>query len=304
MGQSGSGSGSSGAGGSGGAGGTGRRPEQSRTPGGANRPAGSGGAKGAGGQARKPASQSQGRTSGTRPPGGGGSRPPVRREAATAAPTTGFKATIDRTLPPFSLQRYVAIWVLMMIPLALVLFLLLRPAGNSGGATGGTANSGGSAANVAGAGNCQAPNEPGKYFVLDTAKGCIVARLYTDASAKVPNTIANFEQKANSGFFNGLVFHRVEDWVIQGGDPQGTGGGGGKMPSEYNDLTFKAGSLGIARGQDPTQNNDSQFFFTKTPAEWLNGQYTNWGEVVQGMEAVNQMAIGDKINAAAVVERK
>ncbi len=191
------------------------------------------------------------------------------------------------------MQRYVAIWVLMMIPLALVLFLLLRPGGNSGGT-----------ANVAGVGNCQAPNEPGKYFVLDTAKGCIVAKLYTDASAKVPNTIANFEQKANSGFFNGLIFHRVEDWVIQGGDPDGTGGGGGRMPSEYNDIPFKAGSLGIARGQDPTQNNDSQFFFTKTPAEWLNGQYTNWGEVVQGMEAVNQMAIGDKINAAAVVEKK
>jgi cyclophilin family peptidyl-prolyl cis-trans isomerase len=196
------------------------------------------------------------------------------------------------------MQRYVAIWLLMMIPLALVLFLLLRPGGNSGGAAGGNS------ANVAGAGNCQAPNEPGKYFVLDTAKGCIVAKLYTDASAKVTNTIANFEQKANAGFFNGLVFHRVEDWVIQGGDPQGTGGGGGKMPSEYNDLPFKAGSLGIARGQDPTQNNDSQFFFTKTPAEWLNGQYTNWGEVVQGIEAVNQMAIGDKINAAAVVEKK
>jgi cyclophilin family peptidyl-prolyl cis-trans isomerase len=188
------------------------------------------------------------------------------------------------------MQRYVAIWVLMMIPLALVLFLLLRPGGN--------------AANVTGAGNCPAPNEPGKYFVLDTAKGCIAAKLYTDASAKVPNTIANFEQKANSGVFNGRIFHRVEDWVIQGGDPEGTGGGGGKMPAEYNDLPFKAGSLGIARGQDPTQNNDSQFFFTKTPAEWLNGQYTNWGEVVQGMEAVNQMAIGDKINAAAVVERK
>ncbi|MDQ3928211.1 MAG: peptidylprolyl isomerase [Chloroflexota bacterium] len=277
MGQSGSG----GSSGSGRTGGTGGRPAGSRPPGGPNRPQGSGsGARGTGGQARRSAPQ-QGRPAGT--------RPPVRRESA-AAPATGFRATIDRTLPPFSIQRYVAIWVLMMIPLALVLFLLLRP--------------GGSASNTTDLANCPSPNQPGKYFVLDTAKGCIVTRLYTDASAKVPNTIANFEKKANSGFYNGLVFHRVEDWVIQGGDPEGTGAGGGRMPSEYNDLPFKAGSLGIARGQDPTQNNDSQFFITKTAADWLNGQYTNWGEVVQGMEIVNQIAIGDKINAAAVVEKK
>jgi cyclophilin family peptidyl-prolyl cis-trans isomerase len=206
---------------------------------------------------------------------------------------------MDRALPPFSLKRYMAIWLLMMIPLVLVLFLLLRPSGNNGSA-GGT---GGNTA-VSGAGNCQAPNEPGKYFVLDTAKGCIVNKLYTDPSANVAKTIANFEQKANSGYFNGLIFHRVEDWVIQGGDPEGTGAGGGKMPSEYNNLPFKAGALGIARGGDPTQNNDSQFFITKSAAESLNGQYTNWGEVVQGMDVVNQIAIGDKINSAAVVERK
>jgi cyclophilin family peptidyl-prolyl cis-trans isomerase len=193
----------------------------------------------------------------------------------------------------------------MMIPLALVLFLLLRPgSGGSGASTGGNTGDTGNASSAASVSNCAAPNQAGKYFVLDTAKGCIVAKLYTDASAKVTNTIANFEQKANSGFFNGLVFHRVEDWVIQGGDPQGTGAGGGKMPSEYNDITFKAGSLGIARGQDPAQNNDSQFFITKTAANWLDGQYTNWGEVVQGMEVVNQIAIGDKINAAAVVDKK
>ncbi len=154
-----------------------------------------------------------------------------------------------------------------------------------------------------GGGNCEAPGEAGKYFVLDTVKGCIVARLYTDPSANVANSIANFEEKANSGYFNGLTFHRVEDWVIQGGDPEGNGTGGGRMPSEYNDITFKVGSLGIARGQDPTQNNDSQFFITKTPAEWLDGQYTNWGEVVEGMDVVNRIAVGDQINTASVVDK-
>jgi cyclophilin family peptidyl-prolyl cis-trans isomerase len=181
----------------------------------------------------------------------------------------------------------------MMIPLALVLFLLLRPGGSNGGAPGPT-----------GAGNCRPPDQAGKYFVLDTSRGCIVNKLYTEASANVGKTIANFEQKANSGHFNGLIFHRVEGWVIQGGDPTGTGSGGERMPSEYNDLPFKAGSLGIARGNDPAQNNDSQFFITKSPAETLNGQYTNWGEVVQGMDVVNKIDIGDKINSAAVVEKK
>ncbi|HYP19585.1 MAG TPA: hypothetical protein VEY08_05870, partial [Chloroflexia bacterium] len=109
--------GQSGSGGNTGSGGTGRTGGAGR-PGG-NRPPGS-----TGGQARRPASQSQGRTTGGR--SGGGNRPPVRREATTPPPS-GFKATIDRTLPPFSVKRYAAIWVLMMIPLALVLFLLLRP---------------------------------------------------------------------------------------------------------------------------------------------------------------------------------
>lgn len=295
MGQSGSG-GNTGGGGTGGARGTGGRPAGKRPTGGSNRPAGS-----SGGAPRRSPSQSQGRTTGSRPAGGSGSRPPVRRETA-APPQSGFKATIDRTLPPFSIQRYVAIWLLMMIPLALVLFLLLRPGGNSSDPAAGGTGAGGNA--PTGAGNCQAPSEAGKYFVLDTTKGCIIAKLYTDPAANVANTIANFEQKANSGHFNGLTFHRVEDWVIQGGDPEGTGGGGGRMPSEYNDLPFKAGSLGIARGPDPTQNNDSQFFFTKRDSSHLNGAYTNWGEVAQGLEVVNQIAIGDKINNAAVVERK
>jgi cyclophilin family peptidyl-prolyl cis-trans isomerase len=120
----------------------------------------------------------------------------------------------------------------------------------------------------------------------------------------VCKTIANFEQRANAGEFNGRTFHRVEDWVIQGGDPLGTGSGGGKMPSEYNNLPFDAGALGVARGQDPAQNNDSQFFILKSPAPHLNGQYTNWGQVVEGMDVVNNIAIGDQITKVTVSNQK
>lgn len=162
-----------------------------------------------------------------------------------------------------------------MIPIAVVLFFILRPA-------------------------AVANNVTDKYMVIETAKGRIVAKLYTDAAAGVPKTIANFEDKANKGFFNGLVFHRVENWVIQGGDPAGTGAGGGKMPSEYNTLPFKVGALGVARAGDKALNSDSQFFIVKTAADYLNGDYTNFGEVVSGMDVVNKIAIGDKMNKVTV----
>jgi cyclophilin family peptidyl-prolyl cis-trans isomerase len=203
-------------------------------------------------------------------------------------PETGFRGTINRVLPPFSAQRYVAIWLLGMIPLVLVILWLAQPW-----------KSGDSSAQEA-----VASLPAGKYMVLDTSRGRIIAKLYTDPSAGVSKTIANFESKANSGTFNGRVFHRVEDWVIQGGDPSGNGMGGGTMPSEYNQITFGVGALGVARGGDPALNNDSQFFITKSAANWLDGQYTNWGQVTQGQEVVNQIAIGDTITGMSIVEKK
>jgi cyclophilin family peptidyl-prolyl cis-trans isomerase len=143
------------------------------------------------------------------------------------------------------------------------------------------------------------PAAEGK-MTIETAKGKIVLKLRTDAAAGVSQTISNFTNKANNGYFDGLTFHRVENWVIQGGDPLGNGTGGGKMPSEYNQIPFTAGSLGVARGGDPAVNNDSQFFIVKTDSFHLNGQYTNWGQVVEGMDVVNKIAVGDKITKIRV----
>ncbi len=117
---------------------------------------------------------------------------------------------------------------------------------------------------------------------------------------KAANTVANFVSKAKSGFYDGKIFHRVEDWVVQGGDPDGTGRGGGKMPSELNDLPFSGGSLGIARGPDIKVNNDSQWFVCKSDASWLNNQYTNFGQVTSGQDVVSGIRIGDKIKKIAV----
>ena len=115
-----------------------------------------------------------------------------------------------------------------------------------------------------------------------------------------PQTVANFVAKAKSGFYDGKTFHRVEGWVVQGGDPDGTGRGGGKMPSELNDLNFAVGAVGIARGPDLKVNNDAQWFVVKTDASFLDKQYTNFGQVTKGMDVVNTIKIGDKIKSVTV----
>jgi peptidyl-prolyl cis-trans isomerase B (cyclophilin B) len=142
-----------------------------------------------------------------------------------------------------------------------------------------------------------------KVMVIETPKGKIVCSLATAGDANVADTIANFEQKANSGFFNGLKFHRVEDWVIQGGDPTGTGSGGNKMPAEYNNLPFNAGALGVARGPDKSRNSDCQYFIVKRDSRFLDGEYTNFGQVIEGIDVVRQIASGDPMTKVSVEER-
>lgn len=133
--------------------------------------------------------------------------------------------------------------------------------------------------------------------ILKTTKGDITLSLFSDFA---PNTVNNLIQKAKSGFYNNLTFHRVEDWVIQGGDPLGNGTGGGKISTELNDKPFVIGSLGVARGGDIKVSNDAQFFITKKDASWLNGQYTNFGIVTKGMDVVEKISIGDKILSVLV----
>ena len=117
---------------------------------------------------------------------------------------------------------------------------------------------------------------------------------------KAPQTVERFAGKARSGFYNNLTFHRVEDWVVQGGDPSGNGTGGEKVPSEYNDLSFSLGAVGIARGPDPAINNGSQWFVVLKDSTFLDKQYTNFGNVTSGMDLVRGIKIGDKIKSITV----
>lgn len=136
----------------------------------------------------------------------------------------------------------------------------------------------------------------GSIVALKTKDGEIVINLYAD---KTPKTVANFMSKVNSGFYNGLTFHRViEGFMAQGGDPTGTGMGGGRQDSELNDIPFKRGSLGLARTAETKMvSNDSQFFicFTTEGCQHLTSDYVNFGEVISGLDVLDKVMQGDKI---------
>jgi peptidyl-prolyl cis-trans isomerase B (cyclophilin B) len=154
------------------------------------------------------------------------------------------------------------------------------------------------AASTAAAGGTPGAAAGGKRATIELENGgSVVIQLFPDAA---PQTVKNFEDKASKGFYNGLTFHRVEDWVVQGGDPRGDGRGGGQMATELSQRPFAVGAVGVARGGDIRVSNDSQFFICTKPAEWLNNQYTNFGQVVSGMESVQKIARGDKIKSISV----
>jgi len=142
------------------------------------------------------------------------------------------------------------------------------------------------------------PGPAANKATVELAKGGSFS--FTLRADKAPQTVARFAQKARAGFYDNLTFHRVEDWVVQGGDPLGNGTGGGKAPSEYNDLPFVLGAVGIARGQDPAINNDAQWFVVKKDSQFLNNQYTNFGLVTAGMDVVMGVKIGDRIKSIKV----
>lgn len=140
-------------------------------------------------------------------------------------------------------------------------------------------------------------NNSNKTATIKTAKGDIEFELFSDVA---PKTVENFTKKAGEDYYNGLIFHRVEDWVIQGGDPDGNGTGGGDQPTELSDREFKEGSVGVARAGDINVSNDSQFFICTTDCNFLTGQYTIFGQVSSGMDIAKKIEIGDKIESIEI----
>ncbi|MFZ2153366.1 MAG: peptidylprolyl isomerase [Microgenomates group bacterium] len=140
------------------------------------------------------------------------------------------------------------------------------------------------------------PKTGDTVVALSTKDGQIVIKLFSEDT---PNTIKTFLAKVDSGFYNGLTFHRViEGFMAQGGDPTGTGTGGGSQKSELNNLPFVRGSLGLARTPATKEiSNDSQFFicFNDTGCAHLTGDYVNFGQVLSGFDILDKINQGDKI---------
>ncbi len=143
--------------------------------------------------------------------------------------------------------------------------------------------------------------DPAKQYIatISTPRGDIVARLRPDLA---PQTVNSFVFLAREGFYDGLTWHRVlKDFMAQGGDPlgDGTGGAGYNVPAEFtNDVSFdRPGILAMARANDP-DSASSQFFITTAPAPWLDGQYTIFGEVIEGQEIVNAIPLRDPMTAS------
>jgi cyclophilin family peptidyl-prolyl cis-trans isomerase len=124
---------------------------------------------------------------------------------------------------------------------------------------------------------------------------------FTLREDKAPGTVANFAGKAATGFYDGLVFHRVvPGFVAQGGDPKGTGTGGGTQPTELSDLPFRKGAVGVARGGDIAVSNDAQWFVCTGDAPHLDGKYTNFGTITAGQEAVDRITVGTRIKSIRI----
>ena len=145
-------------------------------------------------------------------------------------------------------------------------------------------------------------------------RGRVVMELYPD---KAPKTVAHVLNLVRSGFYNGLLFHKVENsprpFVVMTGDPlsktlpltdarMGTGGSGTKVPFEKNSLAFTNGTLGLSRDKDDVNSGDSQFFITLGPQPFLEGTYVAFGRVIQGLEILKTIRLGDKIVTMRIVE--
>ena len=132
--------------------------------------------------------------------------------------------------------------------------------------------------------------------VIETNMGTIVFKFHPEVA---PKTVENFKKLANSGFYNGTHFHRViPDFMIQGGDPNsrssdrsihGQGGPGYTIPAEFSSLSHKRGMVSMARRGDDINSAGSQFFIVVKDTTSLDGQYTIFGEVTQGMDIVDKI---------------
>ena len=143
--------------------------------------------------------------------------------------------------------------------------------------------------------------DPENTLVLELKDGKVLIELFPD---KAPKTVARIKELARQKFYDGIVFHRVIDgFMAQTGDPTGTGmGGSGKnLNAEFNDTPHVRGVVSMARAQDPN-SADSQFFIVFKDSKFLDGQYTAFGKVIEGMQYVDNIKKGSEARNGEVTD--
>jgi peptidylprolyl isomerase len=142
--------------------------------------------------------------------------------------------------------------------------------------------------------------DPENTLHMQLKDGLVVIELLPDVA---PDHVAQIKALSREGFYDGIVFHRViEGFMAQTGDPTGTGMGGSSRPNlkaEFSATPHVRGTASMARSSSPNSAN-SQFFICFEEAEFLNGQYTVWGQVVEGMEFIDAIKKGDKRDNGSV----
>ncbi len=140
-----------------------------------------------------------------------------------------------------------------------------------------------------------ADNDPENTLILETTQGAVTIALRPDLA---PNHCARIKELAREKFYDGIVFHRVIDgFMAQTGCPEGrgTGGSGQNLSAEFNDEPHVRGTTSMARSASP-DSADSQFFICFGDSAFLNGEYTVWGKVVDGMDNVDKIKRGEPVD--------
>ena len=137
--------------------------------------------------------------------------------------------------------------------------------------------------------------DPENTILMETTKGKVVIELLPDLA---PNHVARIKELARENFYDGIFFHRVIDgFMAQTGDPTGTGMGSSDKPdlkAEFSNMNHVRGTCSMARSQNPNSAN-SQFFICFDDAPWLNKQYSVWGQVIEGMDVIDQIKKGEPV---------
>jgi cyclophilin family peptidyl-prolyl cis-trans isomerase len=146
--------------------------------------------------------------------------------------------------------------------------------------------------------------DPENTLILETTQGTAIIALRPDLA---PLHVARIKELAREGFYDGIVFHRVIDgFMAQTGDPTGTGmgGSGKKLKAEFSREPHVRGTASMARAQNP-DSGDSQFFLCFGDARFLDGQYTVWGQVIEGMDNIDKIKRGEPVqNPDKIVSMK